>query len=79
MIDKKKLFLIIAIPISFTILVFLVIFYYIKSEKALRQAPVIITENERRISSPPIPEELDFCGERVPLEDFDVRERIERQ
>ncbi|NJD23070.1 MAG: lytic transglycosylase domain-containing protein [Melioribacter sp.] len=79
MIDKKKLFLIIAIPISFTVLVFLAIFYYIRSEKALRQTPVIITENERKISSPPIPEELNFCGERVPLEDFDVRERIDRE
>lgn len=79
MMDKKKLFLIIAIPISFTVLVFLVIFYYIKSEKALRQTPVIITENERRIYSPPIPEKLEFCGERVPLEDFDVRERIDRE
>ena len=44
MIDKKKLFLIITIPVSVTILAFLVIFYYIKSEKALRQKPVIITE-----------------------------------
>ena len=79
MIDKKKLFLIIAILILFTVLVFLVIFYYIKSEKALRQKPIIITENERRIYSPPIPEKLEFCGERVPLEDFDVRERIDRE
>ncbi len=79
MIDKKKLFLVIAIPISFTILVFLVIFYYIRSEKALRQMPIIITENERRIYSPPIPEKLEFCGEKVPLEDFDVRERIDRE
>ncbi len=79
MIDKKKLILIIAIPITFSILVFLVIFFYLKGEKALRQAPVIITENERRISSPPIPEELVFCGERVPLEDFDIYERIDRE
>jgi hypothetical protein len=27
----------------------------------------------------PIPEKLDFCGERVPLEDPDVRERLERE
>lgn len=79
MIDKKKLILIIAIPISFTILIFLVVFFYLRSEKALRQTPVVITENERRISSPPIPEELIFCGERVPLEDFDVYERIDRE
>lgn len=79
MIDKKKLILIIAIPISFTILIFLVVLFYLRSEKALRQTPVIITENERRISSPPIPEELVFCGERVPLEDFDIYERIDRE
>lgn len=79
MLDKKKLFLIIAIPISFTILIFLVVFFYLRSEKALRQTPVIITENERRISSPPIPDELVFSGERVPLEDFDVYERIDRE
>ncbi len=79
MIDKKKLFLILAIPISFTILIFLVVFFYLRSEKALRQSPVIITESERRISSPPIPEELVFCNERVPLEDFDVYERIDRE
>ena len=79
MIDKKKLFLIIAIPIAFTILIFLVVFYYLRSEKALRQRPIIITENERKIYSPPIPEELEFCGERVPLEDFDVRERVDRE
>ncbi len=79
MIDKKKLFLIIAIPIAFTILISLVVYYYLKSEKALRQKPIIITENERRIYSPPIPEDLEFCGERVPLEDFDVRERVDRE
>lgn len=79
MIDKKKLILILAFPISFMILFFLLDFFYLRNEKALRQAPVIITENERRISSPPIPEEIVFCGERVPLEDFDVYERIDRE
>ncbi|MCF8243365.1 MAG: lytic transglycosylase domain-containing protein [Melioribacteraceae bacterium] len=32
-----------------------------------------------KIISPEIPEELDFCGEKVPLNDFDVYERIERE
>ncbi len=31
------------------------------------------------IESPKLPDELDFCGERVPLENFDVKERIERE
>lgn len=79
MLDKKKLFLIIAIPIAFSILIILVVFFYLKSERESRHFPVVITENERRIYSPPIPEQLDFCGEKVPLEDFDVRERIDRE
>lgn len=32
-----------------------------------------------RIISPKVPDELDFCGERVPLEDFEVFERMERE
>jgi len=31
------------------------------------------------VVSPYIPEQLDFCGENVPLENIDVRERIERE
>jgi membrane-bound lytic murein transglycosylase D len=32
-----------------------------------------------RIISPPIPDELDFAGELVPFERFDIRERVERE
>lgn len=32
-----------------------------------------------QIISPPIPEAMDFCGERVPLESFYVRERMDRE
>lgn len=32
-----------------------------------------------RVVSPYIPEQLDFCGEIVPLENIDVRERVERE
>ena len=34
---------------------------------------------EYKIVSPPIPDELEFAGERVPLENFEVRERIDRE
>ncbi|MBI5808319.1 MAG: lytic transglycosylase domain-containing protein [Ignavibacteriales bacterium] len=50
-----------------------------KIKEAIRHQPIIITENERRIYTPPIPDSLNFCGEKVPLIDFDVRERIERE
>jgi membrane-bound lytic murein transglycosylase D len=32
-----------------------------------------------RIVSPQIPEEMNFAGEKVPLENFDIRERLERE
>lgn len=32
-----------------------------------------------KIVSPPIPGELFFCGERVPIENLDIRERIDRE
>jgi membrane-bound lytic murein transglycosylase D len=32
-----------------------------------------------RITSPPIPEGVEFCGEAVPLEDFEVYERLDRE
>ncbi len=79
MVDKKRFFLIAANIITFSVLFLLVLFFLMKSEKSVNQTPITITENERRIYSPPIPEKLKFCGERVPLEDFDVRERIDRE
>ena len=32
-----------------------------------------------RIISPPVPDELCFCGERVPIDNFEVYERIDRE
>ncbi|MBK5286196.1 MAG: lytic transglycosylase domain-containing protein [Bacteroidia bacterium] len=34
---------------------------------------------EYQIFPPPLPDSLDFAGEKVPLNEFDVRERIERE
>lgn len=79
MIEKKKIFIGILLGLLFTFLIAAVIFLYFKIEKAERQKPIVITESDRRIYSPPIPEELEFCNERVPLEDFDVHERIDRE
>ena len=32
-----------------------------------------------KIISPPVPEQLDFAGEKVPLENFEVKERMDRE
>ena len=77
--DKKKIILTVIVAVTFVALVFLSAYFYIKSERNARQIPIVITENERKIYSPPIPDSLNFCGEKVPLEDFDVHERIDRE
>ncbi len=80
MTEKKNTYLIIAIIIIlFSAIAFTYFFLNAKIKNAIRQQPIIITENERRIYTPPVPDSLFFCGEKVPLNDFDVRERIERE
>ena len=49
-------------------------------EKGLVQADNIQNFPQNyKVLVPYIPSELDFAGERVPLENFDVREKIERE
>lgn len=80
MTEKKTTYTLIAIIfILFGAVGFTYFYLSAKIKAAIHQQPIIITENERRIYSPPIPSELDFCGEKIPLEDFDVNERIERE
>jgi len=79
MINKRKAFFYSGIVLSYLILVSSIIYLYIKIQFTSNRSPIIITENERRILSPPIPDSLEFCGEKVSLEDFDVYERIDRE
>jgi len=80
LLERKTTFTLIAILIVlFGAIGFTYFYLSAKINAAIHQQPIIITENERRIYTPPIPDELDFCGEKVPMEDFDVRERIERE
>ncbi|MEW6654537.1 MAG: transglycosylase SLT domain-containing protein [Bacteroidota bacterium] len=80
MIERKTIFILIAIIVVLSGSIGFTYFYLsARIKEAIHQQPIIITENERRIYTPPVSEELDFCGEKVPLEDFDVRERIERE
>ncbi|MFA7229027.1 MAG: lytic transglycosylase domain-containing protein [Melioribacteraceae bacterium] len=77
--NRKFLLIVVLISVLASGLAFLSIHFYMRSRELEKQRPIIITENERRIYSPTFPDTLDFCGEKVPLEDFDVRERIERE
>ncbi len=78
--EKRTTYILAAIiVILFGAIGFTYFYLSAKIKDAIHQQPIIITENERRIYSPPIPEKLDFCTEKVPIEDFDVKERIERE
>ena len=78
--ERKTTYVLIAIiVVLFGCVAFTYFYLSAKIKDAIHRQPIIITENERRIYSPSIPEELDFCGEKVPLEEFDVMERIERE
>ncbi len=80
LLERKITFTLIAIIIVlFGAIGFTYFYLSAKIKAAIHHQPIIITENERRIYTPPVPDELDFCGEKVPMEDFDVRERIERE
>jgi membrane-bound lytic murein transglycosylase D len=78
--DRKTTYVLVAIIIvMFGTVAFMYFYLSAKIKDAIHQQPIVITENERRIYTPSIPERLDFCKEKVPLEDFDVKERIERE
>lgn len=77
--DKKKIVLWSLVALVISTLVLSVTYLFVQLKRIENRAPIIITENERRISSPPIPEKLEFCGEPVPLNDFDVYERMDRE
>ncbi|HLG33723.1 MAG TPA: lytic transglycosylase domain-containing protein [Bacteroidia bacterium] len=69
---KKNIFLLIFILVPLALL--LVYFSPLSDVETQKQFL-----SEYKIYPPALPDSLDFAGERVPLEQFDVRERIERE
>lgn len=59
--------------------VILLFFIYAGSGNDAEKKTVPPSDNEFVIHSVVLPEELDFAGERVPLENFDVRESLDRE
>jgi len=59
--------------------ILLFIFSFDSSKSSISENSNDLFPHEYRIISPYIPEQIDFCGERVPLENDDVRERVERE
>ncbi len=85
---KRQIFLSLLISI-FVSLIAVGIYYYFDSKSPEVIYKIYNTSIDRKfkddfpfqyvIESPKLPDKIYFCGERVPLENFDVKERIERE
>jgi hypothetical protein len=53
--------------------------YFVSDKDVKTTVPSVSGAEFQKIYSPPIPSSLDFAGESVPLENFDVFERIDRE
>ncbi|MBU0474164.1 MAG: lytic transglycosylase domain-containing protein [Bacteroidetes bacterium] len=78
MLIKNNKFVYFISGILFSILVFFV-FSFDSPNSSISQNSNETFPQGYHVISPYIPEQLDFCGEPVPLENIDVRERVERE
>ncbi len=78
---KKKILIVFGISVIVILCSLSIVMSYLafKERKHVQQVIVKTEPPEYKIFIPKIPEELDFCGEKVPLLDFDVYERMERE
>lgn len=80
--DKKKKILIIfgiSVVIVLSLLSILMSYLAFKEREHVQQVVVKTEPPEYKIFLPKVPDELEFCGEKVPLYDGDVYERMERE
>ncbi|MBI1936835.1 MAG: lytic transglycosylase domain-containing protein [Ignavibacteriales bacterium] len=79
--DKKKIYFAAGIVLIVILSLLSVTMSYLafKERKHVQKIIIKTEAPEYKIFVPEIPEEMDFCGEKVPLELFDVHERMERE
>lgn len=77
--DKKIIYILVALGILITTTAVFVTLKISSIEKKTPQEIIVHLEKDHREFLPQVPSKLDFCGEDVPLKDFDVYERMERE
>lgn len=79
--NGKKIFIWISVSLVVILsLISVTLSYLAFKERNKPQEVIVRTEpGEYKVFIPKLPDELKFCGEKVPLNDFDVRERFERE
>jgi len=77
--DKKVYYIIALIAVLITVATVIVVYKISSLQNHTPQEIIVHLNNEHRVFVPSIPSELEFCNEKVPLGDFDVKERMERE
>lgn len=69
----------IAVLVIITLASLLMSYLAFKGRKHVQQVVVKVEPSEYKVFIPEVPSKLDFCGEKVPLNDLEVKERVERE
>ncbi len=79
--NNKKILIWIGVSLIVLISLSAVVMSYLAFKERNKQQTVIFKSEppEYKVFIPQLPEQMEFCGEKVPLDDIDVRERVERE
>jgi len=77
--DKKVYYIIALIAVLITVSTVIVVNKISSLQNRTPQEIIVHLNNEHRVFIPSIPSELEFCNEKVPISNFEVKERMERE
>ena len=79
--NNKKIFIWVGVSLIVFLSLSAVVMSYLAFKERNKQQTVIIKSEPPayKVFIPQVPQEMEFCGEMVPLDDIDVRERVERE
>lgn len=77
--DKKLIYVIAALTVFIVISGTIILRKISSMEKETPREVIVRLEKDHREFIPSLPDKMNFCGEDVPLQDFDVFERMERE
>ncbi len=79
LLDSKVYFFSLGIVSTVAALFLISSVFFINGKNAVNQPPGEDFPQGYRIISPEMPESMEFAGERIPIENFEVKERMERE
>ena len=79
LLDSKIYFFSLGIVSTIAALFLISSVFFLNGKNAISQPPGENFPQGYRIISPEMPESMEFAGERIPIENFEVKERMERE